>query len=411
MSGALRWLGTAGFGRGVVGAGALALVVCGCHSEELADSGSGSGGAAAGSANDAGGSASPEQEQSSVACAEQVGDWCKVLVTEMAFSAPQFLVGVDHAGNVVSVGEEGAPDARVSQVQVAKYAPDGKLLWRRAFGGRNHEVPRALAINATDDIFIVGSDAAPDGLGRYPFIMKVSADGELLWMQLASNIRDAQQAFGVAVAASGSAVMVLETGAVVKYSAGGERVWVAAAGNKTWGADVVVDGAGASFVLRAAEGVSFLTKLSSGGELEWERNLGERGMVDLAFDSNGNLWTLGSEGQPRRPHLARYSAEGELLWSGEVASEQTTASSLALDTNGNVFVIGKEAAASLSERFGAYVTKYDAEGSLQWGEALGLDGGSGARDLAVAADGTVFVTGDYPAAPTGAFIVRMSLRD
>jgi predicted nucleic-acid-binding protein len=36
------------------------------------------------------------------------GDWCKLLVTEMSFNAPQFLIGVDHAGNVVSVGEEDA---------------------------------------------------------------------------------------------------------------------------------------------------------------------------------------------------------------------------------------------------------------------------------------------------------------
>jgi glucose/arabinose dehydrogenase len=89
-------------------------------------------------------------------------------------------------------------------------------------------------------------------------------------------------------------------------------------------------------------------------------------------------------------------------------SEQSEVDSFAIDTSGNAFIIGKEGDVRVSKRYGAYVAKYDAEGTPLWGEALGLKGGEGFRDVAVAADGAVFVTGDYPDAPTGAFIVRVA---
>jgi outer membrane protein assembly factor BamB len=170
---------------------------------------------------------------------------------------------VDHAGNVVSVGEEGTSDARASQVQVAKYTPDGELLWRRAFGGGIMNCLGRFAIDAADDIILVGSDADPEVSGRYPLIAKLSASGELLWTQLARMDRDAKQAFGVAVDASGNAVMVMDTGDVAKYSPSGERLWAEPAETKTRGTDIVVDAAGASFVLRGHEAESFLSKISA----------------------------------------------------------------------------------------------------------------------------------------------------
>jgi hypothetical protein len=106
--------------------------------------------------------------------------------------------------------------------------------------------------------------------------------------------------------------------------------------------------------------------------------------------------------------MARYSAEGELLWSRDVVREQSEATSLEVDSSGNAFIVGKEGDVRLPKRYGTYLAKYDAEGNPLWGEALGLEGGEGARDLAVAHDGAVFVTGDYPDAPTGVFIVRVS---
>jgi hypothetical protein len=212
----------------------------------------------------------------------------------------------------------------------------------------------------------------------------------------------------VGVDAGGHAVMVLDTGAVVKYSASGERLWTRPAGNKTRGADVVVDEAGASFVLRNAETVSFLTKLSADGDVVWERNLGERWVFDVALDPSGGLWSLAKGVAPSSPHMSRYSAEGELLWSRDVVSEQSEVTRLEVDSSGNAFIVGKEGDVRLSKRYGTYLAEYDAEGNPLWGEALGLEGGAGARDLAVAPDGAVFVTGDYPDAPTGAFIIRMS---
>lgn len=392
--------GSIGIGPGLLSAAALASLASACSSENPTDGLSGSGGSAGGPTNAAGTLANPQQS-SSVACAEAVGDWCRVLVTETSFASPQFLVGVDHAGDVVSVGQAGPSDSRMSQVQVAKYTPDGALLWRREFGGRNFEVPHAFAIDANDDIFVVGIDG--DALGRsYPFIWKMSAHGETLWMQLVAG--DAQEAFGVAVDASGNAVAVLDNGAVVKYSARGEPLWAHMTADKTRALDVVVDAAGDCFVLqRDAEG-GFLTKLTAAGELLWERNLGQRWVFDVALDPSGGLWTLDTgRDLDSRNLMSRYSAEGALLWSRDGVPEQSMLQSLAFDASGNVFILGPT-----TGHHGAYLAQYAPDGTPLWGQDLGLRGGGRNRDLAVAPNGAVFVTGDYPDAPTGAFIVRVT---
>jgi hypothetical protein len=73
-------------------------------------------------------------------------------------------------------------------VLVAKYDRGGTLLWKRLFGGSDHEYGAAIALTSTDDIIVVGSSSSNDfdfrdnARGKADmFIMGVSASGKRKW--------------------------------------------------------------------------------------------------------------------------------------------------------------------------------------------------------------------------------------
>jgi len=74
---------------------------------------------------------------------------------------------------------------------VAKYAPDGRPLWAKRFGGPYDDLGKALAVDASGDVFVTGQFQASAGFGdgtmtcagSYDiFLARLSgADGRQIW--------------------------------------------------------------------------------------------------------------------------------------------------------------------------------------------------------------------------------------
>jgi hypothetical protein len=148
--------------------------------------------------------------------------------------------------------------------------------------------------------------------------------------------------------------------------------------------------------------------------VEWSDELdGGSGITALAVARDGALyaagWTTtalatGSSAGGRDAFVRRYGPDGEVIWTRQFGAEgDDNAEDLAIDDDGNVYV-----AARVSGPVGqipgsggrdAYVAAYDPQGVELWALQFGTPDVDWADSLALAEDGTVFVSGST----TGSF--------
>ncbi|SEU33134.1 DUF7594 domain-containing protein [Stigmatella erecta] len=300
------------------------------------------------------------------------------------------LVGSSSAG--VNLGAGGVAAGGF----VAKYSPEGVLLWAHAVGGPL----RDAAIDAGGQVFAVGEvEGSPAATVR---VLKFSATGTLLW----------DQRFTATESVRGAALAVGPSGEVV---VGGSY-----SGTMTVG----------STVLPGNPAAPFLLKLLPSGQVAWARGIpadsypyAERGFLDLAVAPDGAIAGVGAFSQwIRLGSEQRYSTglySGFLLvvepdgsdrwwrWMGN--AEGTFTRGVAFDSAGDVVVMGTfrgpldfgggalTTAANSGNPFeGLFVAKYrQACGEHRWSQQLSHGSYVWARGLSVAPDRSISLTGLY----------------
>lgn len=164
----------------------------------------------------------------------------------------------DPAGNLLIAGlTTNGAFAQSHDITLAKYTPDGNLLWRREFsnGDRDDDLTGGLAVDISGNIYVTGT---------------TSADPE-------------------------SQVHAM----LVKWDSNGQRVF-AKIGDAMGGADVLVDGAGdivtaGPTFLSGVSGVS-VSKLDAEGNVKWSTSLAGSGI--LGTDVARSIYVAGSALNP-----------------------------------------------------------------------------------------------------------------
>jgi len=133
-------------------------------------------------------------------------------------------VAVDPAGNIVMTGsfdrsvkfgdtEHG--NAGESDVFVARFAPDGAVLWSKTFGGPREDIGYGIAVDASGAVTVSGwffgkmtiGDKTLTGKGNKEFfLLKLDATGALQWVN-AYGDRDHDQGRVVALNKTGGAIV------------------------------------------------------------------------------------------------------------------------------------------------------------------------------------------------------------
>jgi hypothetical protein len=309
---------------------------------------------------------------------------------------------------------------------IAKYAPDGQVLWARAFGGEHTDSAQRLAVSPRGDVFLAGlinrqaTFRTGDRLVNVrtrgdidPFVAKLSPNGRLRWVGTIGGPRDDQLA-GLAVDPAGEV-----------YVSGSIRLE----------GDLDPGPRGRRITTRGVDDF-FISRLSGeDGSLVWSQVFGEESTLEtggaLATDGDGHLFIAGSFVREidfaRRQSEQRFTVEAEHL-DGYIARLRTatgrfdyvhaigadddqTIEDIAVDARGSVFVTGTfesesdfdpSAAQRLLRAEGgqdAFVARYSSNGSLLWASALGPEAGSDEDvellplALAVDAAGDVYSTG------------------
>jgi hypothetical protein len=266
--------------------------------------------------------------------------------------------------------------------------PPGALRWTRQVGTTGSDSARAVASDASGNVFVAGStfgvlDGSNAG-GTDVFVRAYGVDGDVRWTRQFGSAAN-EIAFGAAPDASGHVYVVGRTEGLLDGSfAGGWDVFV-----RSYDAD---------------------------GALRWTRQFGTAGndsVYGVGTDANGNLYVVGftagvldgSSAGGFDAFLRAYDADGDLRWTRQFGTAgEDVARGVATDASGHVYVVGYTAGALDGISAGGwdgFVRAYDADGGLRWTRQFGSSAWDEAQGVAVDADGRVYVTGDTQGALDG----------
>lgn len=331
-------------------------------------------------------------------------------------------VATDAEGDAIVVGSFTSPvlsfgDTAVTYSEefdydafIAKYDPDGNVLWARSFGGNYGDYFDAVATDNADNIYVAGkfqsTDATFAGVPIDPgpgpavaaLMLKYSPDGDELWGRTAEG-ESAAAANAVATDGADNAVF------------GG-----------SFSSDVLdLDN---TQLVNAGSFDGFLVKYNGSGTLLWGRSVGDansESIQGVATDPSGNVGITGdfisdnltigtttltnSDPGLAETFIAKYSANGDPLWAvaGEGGGQQPWA--ISCNGNGDFAVAGYFESEALS--FGTinldlddymmdvFVVKCSSGGAFQWAVTAGSDGQDKAYGISIDPSGAVVVCGWY----------------
>jgi hypothetical protein len=144
----------------------------------------------------------------------------------------------------------------------------------------------------------------------------------------------------------------------------------------------------------------FVAKLAPTGEHVFTYPLAGRAL-DVAVDHEGSVFVASLEGTCS---ITKISPFGGLVWTKEVGGEPSMTMRLAVDAEGNLIAAGRISTVSLDFGGGpvallgggdAYVAKLSGAGDHIFSKTYGDAGAQQADNLAVDAEGTIYVTGRF----------------
>ncbi|MCA9662057.1 MAG: SBBP repeat-containing protein, partial [Myxococcales bacterium] len=258
--------------------------------------------------------------------------------------------------------------------------------WFHELGGQGMDSGSAIHVDAANNVLVAGStnwfiDGAWALGERDAFVTKYAADGAKLWTRTVGTSEDDRA----------TALATDSAGAV--YLAG-----------TTEGAFDGFDNAG----VRDA----FLAKFAADGALLWTYQYGTlagESPNGLAVDAQGNVFLTGSTGGDLDGNtsaggsdvfLTKFDPDGDRLWTklyGTSEHDNNGAyGSVAVDPDNNIIMVGTTSGALGGEWFGSgdsFVAKLDTDGAVLWIRQLGTPKSDSLTDLALDANGAIFVTG------------------
>ena len=309
-------------------------------------------------------------------------------------SSREIVVGGAYSGPATFAPGVTRAVAGLEDLFIAKYGPNGALLWLATTGGADLDgtfdvahTPDGGAVACGYFLQTVpfGSQTLISGGSLDAWVAKLDSQGAFSWARRIGG-PNVEEARGVAVGPDGSVVVagyfnttttfapgVTRTSAgnadvyLAKFDADGQFQWVASAGGTNFDSaeGVTTDADGNIFVVGRFQGTAafapgvsvvsvgssdvFLAKYDPAGTLLWVRNAGSTGTdrgTGVGVDSDGNAYitgffrnsiTFGATTLTAQNNddmfLVKYDPEGEVVWAQRAGTTLNFVQGLALDTN------------------------------------------------------------------------------
>ncbi|HEY0091803.1 MAG TPA: SBBP repeat-containing protein [Flavobacterium sp.] len=286
---------------------------------------------------------------------------------------------------------------------LAKYNPDGVLLWAQQFGGQGNGFGNEVAVDASGNCYLAGSFSGTVAFGTIvlqsttldpdALLLKTDPDGNVLWARKGGGAAwDEARSVVVAgdlVYITGLFSETATFGSTTVTTLGNVDMFVAAYdlnGNFYWFSRGGGPQSEIGFAIAAdSAGNAYVTGYFQGGQTNF-------GTVSVS--NGGNLYT--------DMFVVKLDAAGTFLWarSGGTIANDDEGRGIAADEEGNVYVTGEMRDAGSFDVLsysGAgiadiFVAKYDTSGTIQYLKQFGSGGGDYGYDIATYG-GNLFVTG------------------
>jgi len=297
-------------------------------------------------------------------------------------------VTTDSAGNIYAAGQTGSPDFPVtpgaaqttfgggSDVFIAKFSPDGALVWCTFFGGSGSDGARGIGVDAAGNVIVAGQtdslnlptvnalqpsiDNGHVRAGLDAFVVKVTQDGSHFAYATYLGGDGNDYAWALAVDAAGNAYVTGDTASAHYFPTAGGTVGVT---------DLV---APYGFVVKLApEGRIVFTSLVAG--------IDPRG---IALDRDANVYLTGVSPYYRktdgsggsRAFVCKLSADGaaEIYRAFLGGSILEVGTAIAVDANGSAWITGMTGSGDLplvrplQTNFGARSLWRSTDSSATW---------------------------------------------
>ena len=269
-------------------------------------------------------------------------------------------------------------------------------------GSTNPERGFSIALDEVGNYYLTGQYADEAIFGAITltgtssnnaFVVKLSPDFEILWARSSSGV-DLVEGQAIATDAAGNVYVV------------GVFLNTAIFGGFT--------------LTSTGDRDIFIVKYDASGNILWVKKAG--GIVsdmphDIAVDVNGNCLitgefglaaTFGNQiltGTGREDiFIAKYDTDGDVIWAKHGGGAQTDkGAALTIDAVGNVFAVGTFRGSisfgsqnlSASGEDDLYLVKYDLLGNVLWARSYGGPSFDYINDIALASNGTIFITGAF----------------
>ncbi|NNE45651.1 MAG: T9SS type A sorting domain-containing protein [Rhodothermales bacterium] len=289
---------------------------------------------------------------------------------------------------------------------VAKYAPDGDLIWVRLGGGPDLDRGHSIGADGFGNLYSTGFFRGSASFGVHTvvsagrndiFVVKYDADGEVVWARRAGGIGD-DSGLGIAVSAAGDRV------AVTGYF------------------ENSADFSGTPLTT-SSESDIFVAVYDGSGALAWARQAGaaddydDRG-VDVALTDAGDVVVTGVFEESatfgttqligfdsEESFVARYTLSGDLDWVAQISGDgDETVSGVAIDGLDHIFVaggFGNTLTIGDSTRFNpeanadVFLARFSAGGTLDWVRQVGGRLRGRASSVAADLDDHIIISGDF----------------
>jgi len=300
------------------------------------------------------------------------------------------------AGETSSFGNEG------QDIWVLKLASDGGSEWQRTYGG--DEIVSAPSILQTvDGGYIVAGRISITGEDKWGYdiwILKLTSDGEIEWQKIYGGNRNDSASF-LKQRDDGGYIVV---GHTESFGAGGVDIWIislSSAGNIEWqkaygGSEVeevnsfqqTSDGgyiaAGRTESFGAGENDFWILKLTSDGDIEWQKTYGEsegEGASSIQQTIDGGYIVAGSTniyaewGSNSRGKIwiLKLSSTGATEWKHAYGGGYThSASSIRQTSDGGYIVTGSTHISDAACRDpDSLILKLSSTGDIEWQKTCG----------------------------------------
>lgn len=272
---------------------------------------------------------------------------------------------------------------------IAKYTPDGKLIWAKSIGGSALDQVNNLTVDDESNVIFGGQfssfsmDSDPgsgtfnlnNAGGNDAFIVKLDLDGNFKW---AKNVGGSSTEYGHVVAADRLGNVIFVGSYSSNISLGG-------------------------FNLLPKGGLDgFMVKYDKNGNIQWAYGFGSFGTDEIRhvitntnneiiimgyFSSNIDLNPKGPAnnitGTSPNYFIAKYTGTGQLIWSDKIDGATAVVSSLASGPNNDIYLTGvysgtvtlssptNNVALTSTGGKNLFVGKYSSSGAALWGKNIG----------------------------------------